>query len=175
MFPSLTLGICISEPLDVTVRKEFFIDLRLPYAAVRGEQIKVKAILHNLSPDDITVSLADSSGPSWHRQRKSVILPLLLDTFSHDQHLISDIELCQITQVRVELLEGSDICSSAFRRGKYRQEMNVDARTKRVVPFIIIPMRSGDFPIEVQAAVKDSVLNDGVQKMLRVVVREENL
>lgn len=49
-------GICVAEPLEVIVRKEFFIDLRLPYSAVKGEQIEVKAILHNYSPDIITVS-----------------------------------------------------------------------------------------------------------------------
>lgn len=49
-------GICVGDPLEVIVRKEFFIDLRLPYSAVRGEQIEIKAILHNYSPDLITVS-----------------------------------------------------------------------------------------------------------------------
>lgn len=55
--PSHPSGICVAEPLEVIVRKEFFIDLRLPYSAVKGEQIEVKAILHNYSPDDITVSM----------------------------------------------------------------------------------------------------------------------
>ncbi|KAM8878284.1 complement C3a.1 [Spinachia spinachia] len=52
---SRTHGICIGDPLAVIVRKEFFIDLRLPYSAVSGEQLEVKAILHNYSPDEITV------------------------------------------------------------------------------------------------------------------------
>ncbi|KAK5620862.1 hypothetical protein CRENBAI_017565 [Crenichthys baileyi] len=52
---SRTLGICVSEPLEVIVRKEFFIDLRLPYSAVRGEQLEIKAILHNYTPEPITV------------------------------------------------------------------------------------------------------------------------
>ncbi|XP_061686215.1 complement C3-like [Syngnathoides biaculeatus] len=52
---SKTHGICVSEPLEVIVRKDFFIDLKLPYSAVRGEQIEIKAILHNYSPDIITV------------------------------------------------------------------------------------------------------------------------
>ncbi|XP_075896440.1 complement C3-like [Nelusetta ayraudi] len=122
---SRTHGICISEPLEVIVRKEFFIDLRLPYAAVRGEQIEVRAILHNLGADPITV--------------------------------------------RVDLLAESNICSFATKRGKYRQELSVGGQTTRAVPFIIIPMKHGEFPIEVQAAVKDSWLSDGIQKMLRVV------
>uniref|UniRef100_UPI0037E890C6 complement C3-like n=1 Tax=Semicossyphus pulcher TaxID=241346 RepID=UPI0037E890C6 len=48
---SRTHGICVGEPLEVIVRKDFFIDLRLPYAAVRGERLEVKVILHNYSPD----------------------------------------------------------------------------------------------------------------------------
>ncbi|KAG7223750.1 hypothetical protein INR49_026432 [Caranx melampygus] len=48
-------GICVSEPLEVTVRKDFFIDLRLPYSAVRGEQLEIKAILHNYSPKRVNV------------------------------------------------------------------------------------------------------------------------
>ncbi|MED6285492.1 hypothetical protein CHARACLAT_029864, partial [Characodon lateralis] len=122
---SRTLGICVGEPLEVIVRKEFFIDLRLPYSAVRGEQLEIKAILHNYTPEPITV--------------------------------------------RVELIEEENVCSVASKRGKYRQEVRVGAQTTRSVPFVIIPMKEGDRRIEVKAAVKDSSLNDGVQKMLRVV------
>uniref|UniRef100_UPI0009B4E9BC complement C3-like n=1 Tax=Monopterus albus TaxID=43700 RepID=UPI0009B4E9BC len=50
---SATQGICVGDPLEVIVRKNFFIDLRLPYAAVRGEQIEIKAILHNYIPEAI--------------------------------------------------------------------------------------------------------------------------
>ncbi|XP_035515480.1 complement C3-like [Morone saxatilis] len=40
---SRTHGICVGNPLEVIVRKDFFIDLRLPYSAVRGEQIEIKS------------------------------------------------------------------------------------------------------------------------------------
>uniref|UniRef100_A0A7N6F8K9 NTR domain-containing protein n=1 Tax=Anabas testudineus TaxID=64144 RepID=A0A7N6F8K9_ANATE len=123
---SRTQGICVSDPLEVIVRKEFFIDLRLPYSAVRGEQLEVKAILHNYSPDPVTV--------------------------------------------RVDLTEEENLCSAAYKHGKYRQEVKVGAQSTRSVPFIIIPMKEGQYPIEVKAAVKDSTLNDGIRKMLRVVV-----
>ncbi|XP_019117290.2 complement C3-like isoform X2 [Larimichthys crocea] len=52
---SRTHGICVAKPLEVIVKKDFFIELRLPYAAVRGEQLEVKAILYNYSPDPATV------------------------------------------------------------------------------------------------------------------------
>lgn len=47
----------MADPLEVIVRKEFLIDLNLPYCAVLGEQLEIKAILYNYSPDPITVSL----------------------------------------------------------------------------------------------------------------------
>ncbi|XP_033985455.1 complement C3-like [Trematomus bernacchii] len=122
---STTHGICVGDPLEVIVRKQFFIDLRLPYSAVRGEQLEVKAILHNYSPDPATV--------------------------------------------RVDLIEEYNVCSSASKRGKYRQEVRIGAHTTRSVPFIIIPMKEGEFRIEVKAAVRDSWLDDGIIKILRVV------
>uniref|UniRef100_A0A8C9XGR4 Anaphylatoxin-like domain-containing protein n=1 Tax=Sander lucioperca TaxID=283035 RepID=A0A8C9XGR4_SANLU len=123
---SRTHGICVGEPLEVIVRKEFFIDLRLPYSAVRGEQLEIKAILHNYSPDPVRVDLTD------------------------EEH----------------------VCSSASKRGRYRQEVKMGAQTTRAVPFIIIPMKEGKYSIEVKASVKDSSLNDGIIKKLLVVVRE---
>ncbi|KAM7393941.1 hypothetical protein PAMP_020774 [Pampus punctatissimus] len=122
---SRTHGICVSDPLEVIVRKEFFIDLRLPYSAVRGEQIEIKAILHNYSPDPATV--------------------------------------------RVHLIEEEGVCSLASKHGKYSHEVKIGPQTTRSVPFIIIPMKEGQRQIEVKASVKDSSLNDGVKKILRVV------
>ncbi|XP_074534541.1 complement C3-like [Halichoeres trimaculatus] len=122
---SRTHGICISEPFEVIVRKDFFIDLRLPYAAVRGEQLEIKAILHNYSPDKVTV--------------------------------------------RVDLMEEEHVCSVASKHRRYRQEVVVWPQSTRSIPFIIIPMRDGQYNIEVKAAVKDSSLNDGIIKTLTVV------
>ncbi|KAM4584160.1 complement C3-like [Odontesthes bonariensis] len=122
---SRTHGICVGESLEVIVRKDFFIDLRLPYSAVRGEQLEIKAILHNYSPDIITV--------------------------------------------RVDLSEEESVCSAASKRRRYRQEVKVGPETTRSVPFVIIPMKEGQHSIEVKAAVKDSHLNDGIMKLLRVV------
>ncbi|CAB1344806.1 unnamed protein product, partial [Coregonus sp. 'balchen'] len=52
---SKTHGICVSEPFPLTVWKKFFLDLKLPYSAVRNEQLEIKAILHNYREDTITV------------------------------------------------------------------------------------------------------------------------
>ncbi|XP_070295122.1 complement C3-like [Salvelinus sp. IW2-2015] len=113
---SKTHGICVADPFEMIVLKEFFIDLKLPYTAVRNEQLEVKAILHNYSEDPIIVC--------------------------------------------VELMENDEVCSSASKKGKYSQEVNMDAMSTRVVSYVIIPMKQGMYSIEVKASVKNSDSND---------------
>ncbi|KAG2467527.1 CO3 protein, partial [Polypterus senegalus] len=48
-------GICVADPYEITVKKDFFIDLRLPYSVVRNEQVEIKAVLYNYYDDDIEV------------------------------------------------------------------------------------------------------------------------
>ncbi|XP_016110818.1 complement C3-like isoform X2 [Sinocyclocheilus grahami] len=47
---SPTLGICVAEPEEMVVFKHLSIDLKMPYSAVRGEQLEIKAIIHNYTP-----------------------------------------------------------------------------------------------------------------------------
>uniref|UniRef100_A0AAR2JVK6 Anaphylatoxin-like domain-containing protein n=1 Tax=Pygocentrus nattereri TaxID=42514 RepID=A0AAR2JVK6_PYGNA len=46
---SQTHGICVADPYEMVVKKDFFLDLKLPYSAVRNEQLEIKAVLHNFS------------------------------------------------------------------------------------------------------------------------------
>ncbi|XP_061576938.1 complement C3-like isoform X1 [Cololabis saira] len=121
---SRTHGICVADPLEVIVRKQFFIDLKLPYSAVLGEQLEIKTILHNNIPDSITV--------------------------------------------RVEIKEDASVCSAAHKKKWFGQEVKVGPQTTQSVPFIIIPMKEGEVPIEIKANVKDSSLTDGIRKILHV-------
>ncbi|XP_076216931.1 complement C3 [Aptenodytes patagonicus] len=52
---SQTKGLCVADPYEITVMKEFFIDLRLPYSVVRNEQVEIRAILYNYWTQEITV------------------------------------------------------------------------------------------------------------------------
>uniref|UniRef100_A0A8C5HKX5 Complement C3-like n=1 Tax=Gouania willdenowi TaxID=441366 RepID=A0A8C5HKX5_GOUWI len=54
---SSTNGICVSQSLEVIARKEFFIDLKLPYSAVRYEQLEIRAIIHNYHRDPVLVKV----------------------------------------------------------------------------------------------------------------------
>nr|QGH45422.1 complement system-related protein C3a.2 [Cyprinus carpio] len=44
---SKTLGMCVADPFEIPVKKDFFISLKMPYSAVRNEQLEIKAVLHN--------------------------------------------------------------------------------------------------------------------------------
>ncbi|XP_059409012.1 complement C3-like [Carassius carassius] len=46
---SKNLGMCVADPFEITVKKDFFINLKMPYSAVRNEQLEIKAVLHNYS------------------------------------------------------------------------------------------------------------------------------
>uniref|UniRef100_A0A8C5F2Y5 Complement C3 n=1 Tax=Gopherus evgoodei TaxID=1825980 RepID=A0A8C5F2Y5_9SAUR len=51
------VGICVADPYEITVMKDFFIDLRLPYSVVRNEQVEIRAILYNYQDDKIKVRM----------------------------------------------------------------------------------------------------------------------
>ncbi|KAM7028218.1 complement C3 [Acridotheres tristis] len=67
-------GLCVASPYEIVVRKEFFIDLRLPYAVVRNEQVEIRAILYNYWLRDITVRWkldvpdVPKGGSSWEER-----------------------------------------------------------------------------------------------------------
>ncbi|XP_030635399.1 complement C3 isoform X2 [Chanos chanos] len=50
---SPSFGICVADPYEMVVMKDFFIDLKLPYSAVRNEEVEIKAILHNYNDYDL--------------------------------------------------------------------------------------------------------------------------
>ncbi|XP_046693883.1 complement C3-like [Silurus meridionalis] len=42
-------GICVANPFELIVKKNFFIDLKLPYSTSVNEQIEIKVVIHNLN------------------------------------------------------------------------------------------------------------------------------
>lgn len=75
----------------------------------------------------------------------------------------------------VHLFDTDNVCSSAHGRGKYQQEVKVEAQSSRSVPFVFIFTKEGQHGIEVKASVKDLQLSDGVRKMIRVVVSKHTI
>ncbi|TRZ09283.1 hypothetical protein HGM15179_017818 [Zosterops borbonicus] len=78
-------GLCVADPYEITVRKDFFIDLRLPYSVVRNEQVEIRAILYNYWLHDITVRVElvhnpDLCSPSTAKQRYQQVLKMKADS-----------------------------------------------------------------------------------------------
>uniref|UniRef100_A0A8C5SLP1 Anaphylatoxin-like domain-containing protein n=1 Tax=Laticauda laticaudata TaxID=8630 RepID=A0A8C5SLP1_LATLA len=60
-----TKGICVAEPYEITVMKDFFIDLRVPYSVVKNEQVEIRAVLYNYAEDDIFVRVELLYNPAF--------------------------------------------------------------------------------------------------------------
>lgn len=75
-------------------------------------------------------------------------------------------------KVLVHLFEEESVCSAAYGRRTYKQEVTVRAMSSRSVPFVFMFTKEGQSNIQVSAAVKDSSLSDGMRKMIYVVVRK---
>ncbi|XP_066473981.1 A.superbus venom factor 1-like [Tiliqua scincoides] len=58
-------GICVADPYEIIVMKDFFIDLRLPYSVVRNEQVEIRAILYNYRKTDIRVRVELIHNPAF--------------------------------------------------------------------------------------------------------------
>uniref|UniRef100_A0A8C5J6C9 Complement C3 n=1 Tax=Junco hyemalis TaxID=40217 RepID=A0A8C5J6C9_JUNHY len=79
---SPTKGLCVATPYEITVMKQFFIDLRLPYSVVRNEQVEIRAILYNYWGDllvnvQVRVELVhnpDLCSPSTAKRRFQQVL-----------------------------------------------------------------------------------------------------
>ncbi|KAM8760671.1 complement C5 [Acanthopagrus schlegelii] len=57
-------GICVAEPLQVSVNLPLSVDVPLPYQVVRGEQLELKGSVYNQQPDPITYCVTLTVGPA---------------------------------------------------------------------------------------------------------------
>ena len=54
---SATSGMCVVTPSNVTVFKEYFLQLDMPYSVVSGEQVEIKATLYNYRDENVAVGV----------------------------------------------------------------------------------------------------------------------
>ncbi|XP_072005880.1 complement C3-like [Engystomops pustulosus] len=116
-------GICVSKPHNIQVKKDFFIDLRLPYSVVRNEQAEIRAILYNYGKNEF--------------------------------------------KVRVDWTYNEEFCSLSTAKKKHSQEVVMKPTSSVAVPFVIVPLKLGEYDIEVKAA--GEYVSDGIKKKVRVV------
>ncbi|KAM7010032.1 complement C3-like [Tautogolabrus adspersus] len=162
---SRTHGICVADPLEVIVKKKFFIDLKLPYSAVRGEQLEIKAILHNYSPEAVTVRVdliedkdlcSAASKRGKYRQEVSVgamttqAVPFIIIPMQKGE---SPIEVKAVVKDSYELSDGIRKMLRVVSEGVLQQ-----------VPKVIMldPVKSGAAGIQVLTINSEIPLNDMV-------------
>lgn len=78
-------------------------------------------------------------------------------------------ERCVCLQVMVILSKTEGMCSVAFRR-PHRQQVLVPASSSKLITYTIIPLKTGELPLEVMVIAHSFIELDRVRKNLRVVV-----
>ncbi|KAG8441479.1 hypothetical protein GDO86_007007 [Hymenochirus boettgeri] len=58
-------GLCVSQPHEIKVMKDFFINLKLPYSVVRNEQVEIRAVLFNYRNERIKVRVELTYNPEF--------------------------------------------------------------------------------------------------------------
>ncbi|XP_029283641.1 complement C5 [Cottoperca gobio] len=57
-------GVCVAEPVQVSVGLQLSIDVPLPYEVVRGEQLELRGSVYNQQPDRISYCVTLTAGPA---------------------------------------------------------------------------------------------------------------
>ncbi|XP_018417489.1 PREDICTED: complement C3-like [Nanorana parkeri] len=69
----------------------------------------------------------------------------------------------------VDLIYNKEMCSAATGEADFRQVVKLEPTGTLILPFVIVPLKTGDIRIEVKASVKHIFHTDGVVKNLKVV------
>ncbi|XP_048105070.1 complement C3-like isoform X1 [Alosa alosa] len=72
-------------------------------------------------------------------------------------------------KVHLKLVETRQMCSLATDRGGYHTTVELKARSTRAVPFVIVPMETGEQTVEVMAVSDNVGYTDGVRRNINVL------
>ncbi|KAK2819584.1 hypothetical protein Q7C36_021230 [Tachysurus vachellii] len=173
---------------DIYVRTKFFeswlwTDVKLPEAPV-SDGLAVLPMDHVL-PDSITqwgilgVSASSKTGfcvaePYNIRAWKRFFIDLRLPrTAARNEHVeikaVLHNYVNESMKVLVVLAKTEEMCSVAFTED-HKQEVFVKALSSVLIPYTVIPLRSGALPLQVTAVSRSFIGEDAVRKNLHVVV-----
>ncbi|KAK3514717.1 hypothetical protein QTP70_028333, partial [Hemibagrus guttatus] len=122
-------GICVADPLQVSVQQAVSIDVPLPYSMVRGEQIELKGSVYNDYETDITYSVTLSAS-----EGVCVFRGTLLAEDGYQQTNQGKIEGRSVVQVKFFIMTlevGSHKLSFTLKTSKGSETV---VKTLRVVP-----------------------------------------
>ncbi|KAI4888868.1 hypothetical protein NFI96_005341 [Prochilodus magdalenae] len=176
---------------DIYVRTQFFeswlwTDVKLPGALEPGTKDGLSTLrVDSVLPDSITewgilgISASRDTGfcvaePYNVKAWKPFFIDLRLPrTTARHEHVevkaVLHNYLNEDLQVLVILQKTEDMCSVAF-AGDHRQQVSVRARSSVLLPYTVIPLKAGEFPLQVTAVARSFPGQDAVRKVLRVVV-----
>ncbi|XP_050958888.1 complement C3 isoform X4 [Labeo rohita] len=173
---------------DIYVRNKFFeswlwTDIRLP-SVPKSDGLAVFPVNTTL-PDSITqwgifaISASPETGfcvaePYNVQVWKPFFLDLRLPpSVSRNEHVEIKAVIYNYRnenlKVMVILEKTEDMCSVAFSR-THRQQVLVPAGSSKVITYTIIPLKTGELPLQVTAVPRSFIEADAVRKNLRVVV-----
>ncbi|XP_016427581.1 complement C3-like [Sinocyclocheilus rhinocerous] len=173
---------------DIYVRSKFFeswlwTDIRLP-SVTKSDGLAVFPV-NTVLPDSITqwgflaVSASPRTGfcvaePYNVRASKSFFIDLRLPhSVSRNEHVEIKAVVHNYRNSTLEVLvileKTEDMCSVAF-SGQHRQQVSVPAGSSKLISYTIIPLKTGELPLQVTAVAASFMGQDAVRKNLRVVV-----
>ncbi|XP_050950691.1 LOW QUALITY PROTEIN: complement C3-like [Labeo rohita] len=173
---------------DIYVRSKFFeswlwTDIRLP-SVPKSDGLAVSPV-NTVLPDSITqwgflaVSASPQTGfcvaePYNVRSWKPFFIDLRLPhSVSRNEHVEIKAVVHNYRNSKLEVMvildKTEDMCSVAF-RGQHRQQVSVPAGSSKLISYTIIPLKTGELPLQVTAVTASFLGQDAVRKKLRVVV-----
>ncbi|XP_009294664.1 complement C3b.1 isoform X1 [Danio rerio] len=178
----------LSDLEDIYVRSKFFeswlwTDIRLPSTA-KSDGLAVFPV-DTVLPDSITQwgFLAVSASPEKgvcvaEPYNVRVWKPFFIDLrLPHSVSRNEQVEIKAVIhnyknstlEVMVILEKTEDMCSVAY-TGQHRQQVTVAAGSSKLITYTIIPLKTGELPLQVTAVAASFMGQDAVKKNLRVVV-----
>ncbi|XP_016386615.1 complement C3-like [Sinocyclocheilus rhinocerous] len=173
---------------DIYVRNKFFeswlwTDIRLP-SIPKSDGLAVLPV-NTVLPDSITqwgflaVSASPQTGfcvaePYNVRASKPFFIDLRLPhSVSRNEHVEIKAVVHNYRNSKLEVMvileKTEDMCSVAF-SGQHRQQVSVLAGSSTLISYTIIPLKTGELPLQVTAVAASFMGQDAVRKNLRVVV-----
>uniref|UniRef100_A0A8C2FS32 Complement component c3b, tandem duplicate 2 n=1 Tax=Cyprinus carpio TaxID=7962 RepID=A0A8C2FS32_CYPCA len=173
---------------DIYVRSKFFeswlwTDIKLP-SVPKSDGLAVLPV-NTVLPDSITqwgflaVSASPQTGfcvaePYNVRSSKPFFIDLRLPhSVSRNEHVEIKAVVHNYRNSKLEVMvildKTEDMCSVAF-SGKHRQQISVPASSSKLISYTIIPLKTGELPLQVTAVAASFTGQDAVRKNLRVVV-----
>lgn len=145
-------AVCLLTSKAKCILQDSSLDLRLPHSVSRNEHVQIKAVVHNYRNSKLEVRFTPSSN-NRHTSSLTSLWP----------------EPTVCLQVLVILDKTEDMCSVAF-SGPHRQQVSVQASSSKLITYTIIPLKTGELPLQVTAIATSFMGEDAVRKNLRVVV-----